>query len=219
MTPQIEVRNTRHADIAQILELQARVYPGIPGWRAEQIEKHLAAFPAGQVVACAGARVVGMASSLIVRWDDWGLRHTWKEVTGSGTFDTHSPSGRTLYGAEVFSDPEYRRCGIGTKLYQARRRICRALNLRRIMACGRMPNYHRVAKDMPPEEYAMRVIWGDIADPVLLFQLREGFRYCGVVHGYLPSDTESRGNATIIVWLNPRYDPGRPTAPCPENIL
>ena len=220
MTPQqIEVRNTRRSDIPQILELQERVYPGIPGWRAEQLEKHLDAFPSGQVVACAAGRVVGMASSLIVHWDDWGLRHTWKEVTGNGTFETHSPTGRTLYGAEVFSDPSFRRLGIGKKLYQARRQICRALYLRRIMACGRMPNYHRVAREMPPEEYAMRVIWGDLKDPVLLFQLREGFHYCGVIHGYLPSDAESRGNATIIVWLNGRYDPSQPTKPSQGPIL
>ena len=48
-------------------------------------------------------------------------------------------------------------------------------------------------------------------DPVLRFQLREGFQYCGVIHGYLPSDEESRGNATIIVWVNDRFKPDQPT--------
>lgn len=215
----IKVRHCRRADIPQLLELQSRVYPGIPGWRADQLESHLRVFPAGQVVACAGRRIVGLASSLIVRWDDWGVRHTWREVTGSGSFETHSPDGRTLYGAEVFTDPSLRRLGVGKKLYRARRMICRALNLRRIMACGRLPNYHRHARAMPPEEYAMRVLWGDFKDPVLLFQLREGFHYCGVIHGYLPSDAESRGNATIIVWLNARHDAERPTLRPTGDIL
>jgi hypothetical protein len=80
------------------------------------------------------------------------------------------------------------------------------------MACGRMPNYHLVAKTMPPEEYAARVIWGDLKDPVLLFQLREGFHWCGVVRNYLPQDKESCGHATIIVWLNDRFRDDRPTA-------
>lgn len=205
------VRHMRAADIAKLIEIQERVYPGLGGWRREQLESQLKVFPQGQLVACLGARVAGAASSLIVKWDDYGTGHTWKEVTGGGSFTTHDPTARTLYGAEVFADPELRRLGIGRKLYEARRQLCRAMNLRRIMACGRMPNYHRHAAAMTPEEYAMRVIWGDLTDAVLLFQLREGFQYCGVVHGYLPSDAESCGHATIIVWLNERYQADRPT--------
>jgi len=215
----VTIRNTRKSDMAQILALQDRVYPGIGGWRPEQLNRQLEVFPAGQVVACVDDKVVGMASSLIVRWDDWGTRHTWREITGGGMFDTHSPEARTLYGAEVFADPALRRHGIGRKLYKARRDICRSLNLRRIMACGRMPGYHRVAEGMSPEEYAMRVIWGDFKDPVLLFQMNEGFRYCGVAHDYLPSDKESRGHATIIVWLNDRFNASLPTRVAPGAIL
>ncbi len=211
MDATVVVRHTRITDIPQIMDIQSRVYPKIGSWRQDQLERQLASFPQGQAVACLGDRVVGVASSLIVRWDDYGAHHTWEEVTGDGAFDTHDPTGQTLYGAEVCADPSLRRLGIGKKLYQARRRLCRAMNLRRIMACGRMPNYHRYATQMSPESYAMRVIWGDLQDPVLRFQLREGFQYCGVIHGYLPSDEDSVGNATIIVWLNERYKADRPT--------
>lgn len=209
----------RAADIDQVIEIQDRVYPGIGGFRRDQLESQLEVFAPGQIVACRGRRVVGAASSLIVKWDDYGTQHTWKEVTGDGYFTTHDPRARTLYGAEVFTDPELRRLGIGKKLYEARRRLCRALNLRRIMACGRLPNYHRHADKMSPEEYAMRVIWGDLEDNVLLSQLRQGFQYCGVIHGYLPSDRDSAGHATIIVWLNERYQPGRPAAVPKGSIL
>lgn len=209
--PELRVRHAVAQDVPEIVALQSRTYPDIGGWREEQLLRQLDVFPWGQVVACVGRRIVGAASSLVVRWDDWGLRHTWKDVTGNGTFDTHTYEGRTLYGAEVFADPDLRRLGIGRKLYHARRAICRAMNLRRIMACGRMPGYHAVGNTMSPEEYAMRVLWGDLKDPVMMFQLREGFRYCGVVHGYLPSDDESRGNATVIVWLNERYRADLPT--------
>jgi len=218
MTAPIEIRHTRLEDIDQIIAIQNKVYPDIGGWRRDQLESQISVFPHGQVVACVGARIVGLASSLIVKWDDFGEHHTWKEVTGEGGFRTHNPLARTLYGAEVVTDPTMRRAGIGKKLYQARRRICRALNLRRIMACGRMPNYHRYGNEMTPETYALRVISGDLKDPVLLFQLREGFQYCGVIHGYLPSDEESRGNATIIVWLNDRYKASQPTR-IPEGPL
>jgi GNAT superfamily N-acetyltransferase len=206
----VAVRHMTHEDIGQVVALQERVYPGM-ALSGERFAQQIEVFPQGQLVARIGPRVVGMASSLIVRWDDWGLRHTWREVTGHGSFETHFPQGRTLYGAEVLSDPELRRYGIGKKLYQGRRRVCRALNLRRIMACGRMPGYHKHAASLTPEEYAMRVIWGDLVDPVMLFQMNEGFRYCGVVHDYLASDTESCGHAAVIVWLNDRYRADQPT--------
>jgi len=97
-------------------------------------------------------------------------------------------------------------------LYEARRNLCTTLNLRRIIACGRLPGYHLHADRLSAEDYARRVVWGDLRDPVLSFQLREGFSYCGVIEGYLPEDRDSRGYASIIVWLNPDYDPDRPTA-------
>ena len=68
------------------------------------------------------------------------------------------------------------------------------------------------------ELYAQKVVWGDLTDPVLNFQLKEGFSYCGVMEGYIPEDHDSRGNASLIVWLNPEYDPARPTT-IPENIV
>jgi GNAT superfamily N-acetyltransferase len=206
------VRHMQAEDLHRVKEIQDSVYPGIGGWRMEQLESQLRVFPQGQLVACLGDAVVGAASSLIVRWDTYGTDHGYKEVTGGGFFTTHDPTARTLYGAEVFADPRSRRQGIGRALYKARRRLCRALNLRRIMSCGRMPNYHLVADKMPPEEYSARVIWGDLEDPVLLFQLSEGFHWCGVVRDYLPSDTESCGHANIIVWLNDRYRKEQPTA-------
>jgi hypothetical protein len=68
-----------------------------------------------------------------------------------------------------------------------------------------IPGYHRHASTISADTYAMKVIWGDISDPVLRFQLREGFQFCGVIAGYLPAYAESCGNAALIVGLNPEY--------------
>lgn len=209
--PQATVRITRLEDIEPLIALQQRVYPDIPSWSAEQMRQQLKVFPEGQLVAEVDGELAGCASSLVITWDDWGEHHTWDEITASGSFESHNPMGRTLYGAEVFVNTELRGSGVGHMLYEARRDICRRMNLKRIIACGRMPGYHRFADRMTAEEYAKRVIWGDISDPVLGFQLHEGFSYCGIVHGYLPEDAESLGHASLIVWLNPDYDPGAPT--------
>ena len=218
MHPQVVIRHTNQQDIAELIRLQQRVYPEIPPWTRAKLANQLELFPQGQVCAEHEGRLVGCASSLVVLWDDWAEAHTWREITAAGTFDNHNPQGRTLYGAEVFVSPEMRGTGVGHWLYEARRKICQTLNLKRIIACGRLPGYQLHAHEMSAELYAKRVVWGDLKDQVLSFQLREGFRYCGVVEGYLPEDGESRGNASIIVWLNPKYRPDQATT-IPERVL
>lgn len=215
----VTVRHTRAEDIASLIELQRRTYPTIPPWSPEKFASQQEIFPQGQVVAELDGRIVGAASSLIVLWDEWPVEHSWKEITGSGSFHTHTPQGRTLYGAEVFVDRALRGKGVGRELYRARRRICRALNLKRIIACGRLPGYAAHASEMTADLYCKKVLWGDLSDAVLSFQLREGFRFCGVVEGYLPQDTESCGFASLIVWLNPKYDRSRPTRVPEGGIL
>lgn len=206
------VRPTSSSDIDALLQLQAHVYPTIEPWKRDQLVHQLEIFPEGQLVAVLGSRLVGCASSLVVLWDEWADEHTWKQITAAGTFNTHNPAGFTLYGAEVFVDPRLRGKRLGHALYEGRRKICKQLNLRRIIACGRLPGYHVYASQMSVELYAKKILWGDLTDPVLSFQLREGFRYCGIMDGYLLEDRESCGHASLIAWINPDYDPTQPTA-------
>ncbi len=206
------IRHTRTDDISELIALQKKSYPSqMASWSKIKFEHQLEMFPQGQIVAELDGRLVGCASSLVVLWDDWCDQHTWKEITAAGTFSSHNPDGKTLYGAEVFVDPAVRGAGLGRALYEGRRKLCRAMNLKRVIACGRLPGYHQYAADMSAEDYAKRVVWGDIRDPVLGFQLREGFHYCGVIEDYLPEDPESCGFASVIVWLNTRYNPNKPT--------
>lgn len=206
------VRPTSSSDIDALLQLQAHVYPTIEPWKRDQLVHQLEIFPEGQLVAVLGGRLVGCASSLVVLWDEWADEHTWRQITAAGTFNTHNPAGFTLYGAEVFVDPRLRGKRLGHALYEGRRKICKQLNLRRIIACGRLPGYHVYASQMSVGLYAKKILWGDLTDPVLSFQLREGFRYCGIMDGYLFEDRESCGHASLIAWINPDYDPTQPTA-------
>ena len=170
------VRSTTPHDAHALLALQELVSPTIAPWRRDQLAKQLEVFPQGQLVAELDGRIVGCASALVVLWDEWADEHTWTQITASGTFTTHNPNGFTLYGAEVFVDPQLRAMGVGHALYEGRRQLCRIMNLRRIIACGRLPGYQAVALKMSAELYAKKVLWGDLNDPVLSFQLREGFR-------------------------------------------
>lgn len=202
----VVIRCTRPEDFGGVIRLCRAVYPESRPWNADQLASHLAVFPAGQLVAVEmpGDLVVGMAASLIVKWDDYEHSGTWRDFTAAGTFTNHDPlSGRTLYGAEVMVDPTRRRRRIGHRLYEARRGIAREARLLRIRAGSRLRGYHRYAGRMSAEEYVIAVLQGRLKDPTLSFQLREGFRVFDVVSGYLINDPESLGYAALIEWLNP----------------
>jgi GNAT superfamily N-acetyltransferase len=214
---EVQVRQMVPADLEAVRTLQRQVYPNFQPYTIEQLQNHLRVFPEGQFVAELEGRIVGAAGTLIILWDDYGPDHDWTEVTGGGSFGTHNPDGFTLYGAEVFVDLSIRRKGVGQKLYKVRRDLCRQLNLKRIIAGGRLPHYHKYAAQMSPHLYAMKVIWGDIYDPVLRFQLNQGFQYCQIIEHYLLGDFDSREYAALICWLNPDYNPRRPSGVRPAD--
>ena len=201
----IEVRNTLPADIPAIIEMSREVYEDSPPWSPAQIESHLATFPEGQFVAVEqpSQRVVGMAASLVVLWEDYDLHTNWREFTDHGTFNNHDPvHGRTLYGAEVMVRPNLQGRGIGTRLYQARRELTQRLGLLRIRAGARLRGYHHYAAQMSANDYVIGVIRGELKDPTLSFQLRHGFEVLAVVSNYLRHDPESLGYAAVIEWIN-----------------
>jgi GNAT superfamily N-acetyltransferase len=201
----IAVRNTRPEDFIGIAQLSLDIYPESPAWRESQLASHLSVFPEGQFVAVEAdnGRVVGMAASLIVLWDDYDARMNWRDFTANGMFTNHDPArGRTLYGAEVMVHPSLQRTGIGRRLYRARRELVERLGLLRIRAGARLRGYHRHARRMSAEDYVIRVVQRVLKDATLTFQLKEGFTVLGVVPGYLQHDPESLGYAAIIEWIN-----------------
>jgi len=212
----IVVRHTEAADFPAIAGLTRRVYPSSPPWGPPQLESHLRVFPEGQFVAVErdGGRVVGMAASLIVLWDDYDVTDDWRDFTDHGMFTNHDPAGHTLYGAEVMVDPDCQGRGIGGALYRARRQLVERLGLWRIRAGARLRGYHRHADALTPQEYVRGVVRGELHDPTLSFQLRHGFAVLEVVADYLRHDPESLGYAAVIEWLNPAScpPPARPGA-------
>lgn len=201
----VVLRTAQPGDFADIVLLHRRWQPEIPEWGAPQFLGHCARFPEGQLVAEAEGRIVGFASSLVVQWDDYGPDATWRRITGDGTFSTHDPMGRTLFVARSVAQAGQRHEPIARGLRRALRGLCRIAGLRRIMIpCG-LPGYRRLSDVMTPELYAMRVAWRDIVDAELSPHLSRGYRYCGIIHNFLPEDLDSCGHAALLVWPNPAY--------------
>lgn len=203
---EIRVRRTEPRDFPQIIAVTRLVYPYARPWSEQQLASHVHVFPEGQLVAVQGDpdRVVGMAASLIVLWDDYDPAASWRDFTEGGMFTNHDPDhGRTLYGAEVMVHPALQGRGIGKRLYGARRDLVERLKLARIRAGARLRGYRLHADRMSAKEYVERVVRGELTDATLTFQLKQGFRVFGVVPHYLGHDPESLGHAALIEWLNP----------------
>jgi len=205
----IAIRQASEEDIDHLIALNQKAFPLMVEenvvWSARQLLNHQRVFPAGQLVAEIDGEVVGAVASLIVSTGRDPYRaHTYSGITDGGYFHNHDPSGDTLYGADVYVDPASQGRGVGPALYEARRRLCRKLNLRRIVAGGRLSGYSEVADALSPEEYVREVVDGTRKDPVLSFQLREGFVVRRILRSYI-TDPLSRDLATFVEWLNPDY--------------
>ncbi len=201
------ILHPRHEHFEEIRALCRRVYPFSKPWNIEQLESHRSYFPDGQLIVMdkESGKVVAMAFSLIVSWDDYLSQDSWKDFTASGYFHNHNPSkGKTLYGAEIMVDPELRGQGIGKLLYEARKLIVEKYGLKRIRAGARLRGYSKFKDEYTPQEYVKKVTEKQIYDPTLSFQLNQGFKVIDVAPNYLFNDPESLGFAAVIEWLNPK---------------
>lgn len=208
----VEIRNLQIKDYTQLSQSFKRVYNDGSDvfWTHGQIEKLISIFPEGQFVAVVDNTIVGCAFSIIVDYDKVKDDHTYDEITGHETFDTHNPKGNILYGIEIFIHPGYRGLRLGRRMYDYRKELCEMLNLKAIMFGGRIPNYYKYAEEMRPKEYIQQVKKREIYDPVLTFQLSNDFHVRKVMTNYLPNDEESKYYATLLQWDNIYYTP--PTA-------
>lgn len=209
----LEVRPARPADIPGILALVARVYPEMGTYSAGVVRGQINNFPEGQFVAVFEGDVVGYCASMRLDEDMALTAHDWTTITGNGFGSRHDPNGNWLYGYEMAVDPQRQGLRIGKRLYEARRALAERLELRGIVIAGRMPGYRRARTRVEgPEDYLARVQEGRVRDPVLNFQLANGFTPIGVLRAYLPSDHASAGNAVHMVWRNPYVDPDEAVA-------
>lgn len=208
----LRVRPTRIADYAAIRALMRETSASVPPWSLRQLEGQVHGFPDGQMVAVSEGQVVGAAAALVVDWERYEAGHTWRGITGEGLFTTHDAGGGTLYGASLVSDTDRHGSGVARALAQAQRRLCRRLNLKRIIATARLPGYGARSDSLSVEQYAVRVVWGDLEDRELRLRMSQGFQFCGVLHDYLPEDAQSGGCAALLAWLHPLYTPPGPPA-------
>lgn len=161
-------------------------------------------FPEGVFVCLDGDRVVGQGAGILLDFDFSNPQHSIVEITGEHQCGNHDPNGAWYYGTDIVVHPEYRRRGIGKKLYELRKDLVRRRNKRGIIAGGHIPGYAEHKDRMSAAEYVDKVAKGELYDATLTFQLENGFEVRGLLADYLKEDAIDSW-AALIVWENPDY--------------
>jgi predicted amidohydrolase/ribosomal protein S18 acetylase RimI-like enzyme len=210
-------RQTRLSDYEAIVELQRLCFPHMTPWKREELQSQINTFSQGQLCIEYEGRVIASASSLIIDLDEYGEKHTWDDVAADGYIDNHDPEGDTLYGIEIMVHPDFRGMRLGRRLYDTRKQLARELNVKRIVVGGRLPHFSRYADEMDIHDYIERVKQKVIVDPVLTFQLANGFVLKRILKDYLPEDSRSEGYAALLEWVNLHYTPRRRSRMVPAS--
>jgi len=207
----LEIRNALPSDVRAILRLIQRAYPNLPNYSTATVRGQINNYPEGSFIALYDNKVVGYCAAMRVSKAMAFAPHDWEEITANGFGTRHSPAGEWLYGYEMCVDPRQRGLRIGQRLYDERKSLAEELDLHGIVIGGRMPGYQRHKRKVEgPEDYLDKVVHGKLSDPVISFQLKNGFEALGVLKNYLPEDTASNGHAAHLVWRNPYINPDEP---------
>ena len=184
----LELAAFPHADPADLLD-------------ADDIRAYAEIFPEGFFVCLDGDRVVGQGAGIFIDFDFDHPQHRIVDITGEHQCLNHDWDGDWYYGTDIVVHPEYRRRGIGRRLYELRKDVVRRHGKRGIIAGGHMPGFEQAKETMTAEEYVARVAAGELYDPTLTFQIENGFEIRGVLHDYLRDDATDDTSA-LIVWEN-----------------
>lgn len=195
------VRSYTLEDYPQLLEIQRACfptpYPEEQLWSKAQIASHLKHFALGALCVEVNGLLIASATALILE----NPPHTFAAATDNGFIGNHNPHGDTLYGVDMAVHPNWRGRGVARRLYQARFDLVQSLGLKRFMAAGRMPGLLQ-HPNLSPEDYVALIVRGELTDPTLTPQFKNGLSPVQVLHGYI-EDAESRDCALLLEWKNP----------------
>ena len=163
-------------------------------------------FSEGSLAVLDGDTPVALGLGIRVDFDFGHTQHSINDIVGTDGGSGHVPDGDWYYGTSIAVLPAYRRRGIGQRLYDMRKQVCRNLNLAGIVAGGVIPGYADHKAEMSAADYVAKVSAGELYDATLTMQIANGFEARGVIADYI-TDPAVDNWASLIVWENPDHNP------------
>ncbi len=208
MTESFTVINSTLDIVEQLEAIQRASFPSLSEeeiMTAAHYAVQIGRFPEGQfAVLNQAGQAVACSTDFRCKVDFDHFEHRYIDAVDHNWLGNHDPAGDWLYGADIGVLPEYRRRGLGSMLYRARRDLIRRLNLRGHVAGGMLKGYGPYKAKMAVEDYVAKVVAGELIDPTLSVQLKQGFTVHGLIQNYV-DDPSCDGKAAFIVWYNPEY--------------
>jgi GNAT superfamily N-acetyltransferase len=167
----------------------------------EDITAYAETFPEGFFVVLDDDTVVGQAAGILLDFDFDHPQHTIVDITGEHQCGNHDPEGDWYYGTDIVVHPDYRKQGLGRRLYELRKDLVVRLGKRGIIAGGYMPGFAEHKHVMTAQAYIDSVRDGALYDPTLTFQMEQGFALESALENYLADDATD-GWSALIVWHN-----------------
>lgn len=201
---------TIRAELCQpTAELIALCFPDMPSsdqYTEEDLLEMVELFPEGTIIVLDEDRVVGMGTGLFIDVDPEGLpnreHHLLYDQSGESK---HSLDGDYYYGSDLAVHPEYRGQGIARQLYGRRKAIVTDYGKKGFYAAAVIPGYAAFKEELDIHAYVDKVIAGDLFDPTLSVQLRNGFSVVKLLHDFYVFPQSGNWSA-LIYWQNPEFD-------------
>ena len=150
----LKLRNLRLDDYPDVKRIMDQVYSGMGGaWTRRQFAAMLNRFPEGQICVEDNGTVAGAGVDVDCRLPSlWRQTHLRSDHRRRLSSPPMTPTATCSTAWMCSCDPEYRDMRLGRRLYDARKELCGKLNLRAIIAGGRIPGYKDYADELTPEQ-------------------------------------------------------------------
>lgn len=174
-------------------------------YTTEELEELADIYPEGTVIALDGDRPIGMGAGIMLDIDFDNLPPS-EELLLYDDDDVclHNMSGQYYYGSELGVHPDYRGRGIARQLYNRRKAEVTKHNKIGFVAAAVLPGYADHMDKLSIDTYVDKVVAGQLFDPTLTVQLRNGFHVVKLLQNFYLFP-RSNNWCALIMWENDQY--------------